>query len=288
MGPTLSSAPGQLRPAALVRGRGWLQLVYPPAPAAGANLVHTVPGECWERLLSVAFTLSTSATVAARGISMNFTDGDGNIWNSSPIAQQIPASTTLSGYGDTHGGDTLLPGVDLSNEGSQTTPLALTTIATLTGIPAGEYTATVYLTIGGTPAQGADGNNVQLDNGGALVYEHLDNSIAPGVQVFGPFDLELGAASTVSVRNIGAATAGAIYSATLVLVDKFQSYTWEFPDFVLKSAWSVQLVISGVQAGDQLSKVILYTERYPTTYLATDRTDPVERLAELLLQSAGG
>jgi hypothetical protein len=288
MSHTLSTAPAQLRPSALVRGRGWPQLINAPSPAAGTSFTHTVPGEYWERILSISFTLTTAATVARRNLNHNFMDGDGNIWNQSSIAQGVPASVSLNGYGDTYSVNPQLPGTDLANEGSVTSPAALATIATLTSVPKGEYTATVYLTLAGTVAQAVDANNVQLDNGAGLVYEVLANNIGAAEQVFGPFDLELPTLATVSVRNIALATVGAIYSATLVLVPKTIVYAWQFPDFVLKSGWQTQISLGNAVGGDQLSGIILYAERYPTGHLESDYSDPQERLARAILDAMGG
>lgn len=61
---------GLLRPFA--HGRGYRRQVVPTVPAAGATFKHTVPGDAWERLIAITFTLTTSATVANRIVTIDY------------------------------------------------------------------------------------------------------------------------------------------------------------------------------------------------------------------------
>lgn len=66
------------------------------APAAGAGFNHKVPGNQWERLCAVRFTIATSAVVATRIPKITFADADGNVFCEAPAGASLPASTTIN------------------------------------------------------------------------------------------------------------------------------------------------------------------------------------------------
>jgi hypothetical protein len=105
----------------------------------------------------------------------------------------------------------------LINSGSITTPTASQAIATISAtnfVPLTEYQVYVAFNMAGTPAQGTDNNNISIVlNGGGHV---LANDITTGIQNFGPFEFTTSASpANVNLDAVAAATAGAIYSATI-------------------------------------------------------------------------
>jgi hypothetical protein len=261
---SLSTVPGQLRPSALVRGRGWPQLLKGIVPAAGNNWVRTVPGEFWERPIALAFTLATSSTVTPRTLAMNFMDGDGNIYNQTQIAVGIPAGVTTSQYGDLIAVSPIQGGQTFAAEGSVTSPAATTQLAAVSLLPAGTYLVTATVNLAGTLSQATDANNIRIDNGGSGVYEILDNDISSFPQNFGPYSIDVPAGGTVRVATIGAGTAASVYSASLALTPAAYQGGFQFPDILMKSGHQLQVAVGNVQAADQLSGIFLLTERYPS------------------------
>lgn len=61
--------------------RVWTDILRLNDPAAGTILSRIIPGEAYERLESVAFTVSTSAAGGDRDISVEFTDIAGNVFH---------------------------------------------------------------------------------------------------------------------------------------------------------------------------------------------------------------
>lgn len=72
----MTSPSGLLEPFAY--GGGFRQVLAPAAPAAGAELTVTVPGDRAWRILTGVFTYTASATVANRNPHLALLDGDGN------------------------------------------------------------------------------------------------------------------------------------------------------------------------------------------------------------------
>lgn len=96
-----------------------------------------------------------------------------------------------------------------------TSPGATTTIVQLTGLPAGDYSVSWNVELGGTLAA-ADANNIQLLNGVTVVLQGEALAVAglypqPGVVITVP------AAGSITVQTIGAATVGAVYRSQLVV-----------------------------------------------------------------------
>ena len=114
----------------------------------------------------------------------------------------------------------------VQNTGTQTSPTAGTVIATTGGIPGGIAVINWSVSLAGTLAA-ADTNNFGLYNGATLIATSLNSPVAgtynqPPVTSNNPFG------NGFSVKAIGAATAGAIYGATLVVNVSVQgdSATW--------------------------------------------------------------
>lgn len=75
-------------------GRGYQEAVFPKQPAAGANYSKKVDGKWWTRLLTCTFTLTTSATVADRLVTIDYTDPTGALYLSDGAPVALPASQT--------------------------------------------------------------------------------------------------------------------------------------------------------------------------------------------------
>jgi hypothetical protein len=285
---TLSRRPAQLRQAAEGQGTGWLQLVNGVQPAAGASFTRTVPGEFWERLLTISFTLVTSAAAGGRQLLLNFMDGDGNIFNQTFLAGNVGPSITLSEYGDQANTQIGQVVQQAFGEGSVTSPAAGATIASVpaASLPAGEYIIGVNLNLAGTVAQAVDANNLEIVFGATT--EILDNTIAAGPQPFGPYTMQTAGGNVLSVKAIGAATAGAIYSATVTAAAVLQQNEFTFPDLVLKSGWQVGIQCLGIAAGDQISNVRLLLERYPSGDQLLRDAGAMNELARRLLDVLAG
>jgi hypothetical protein len=83
----------------VVRAKLVLPIVV-PAPAAGNEWAYTVPADSTYELLSVFFTLTTSATVANRSPSLHVNDPQGNTFVriGAPATIAENNSTRVSGY----------------------------------------------------------------------------------------------------------------------------------------------------------------------------------------------
>lgn len=78
---------------------GWQEPLYLSNPAAGSEWTYTVSGRFYERLLSVRYTLVTSAVVANRFPRLALADANGTHVLSVPVAGTVVAGTTLFIHG---------------------------------------------------------------------------------------------------------------------------------------------------------------------------------------------
>lgn len=268
------------------RRRGITQLLSITPPALGANLVRSVPGDYWERLLSISFTLTTSATAGQRSLFLNYATGDGTIWNSTAIAEGVGSSVVTNQYGDlayTSASQTLQ---SAEAEGSLTSPTAFTNIAASPTLPPGEYVVYVVINMSGTLAAGTDNNNVRLTVGGTA-FETFDNNIGPAPQPFGPINVNLATTGTIIVQTGGnAGTTGAVYSATLNIQAAVQQNEFTIPDLTFEPGWQMQITVGNIQAGDQLSGINMLLERYSSNFANGGMRDEEERWARAELREA--
>lgn len=267
--------------------RGFEQLIKPAPPAAGANFTRAVPNDAWERVRSLTFQLATSAVAGNRQVLLNYLDGDAFVFDQTPASVIVPASGVVTGFLSNRSPTAVPSLASLQAEGSVTNPGALATIATIAAVPAGAWQVAVTVFLSGTVTV-VDQNNMQLNFGGAanpvIAYPGVVNSPVTFTDV-----IELPAAHAVTVQSIGAASGvSAVYNAELVLTNNAGlTYYANIPDHILKSGYQLQLAISGVQAGDQLSQIGLLTERFPSDYATGQIADDRRRAERELLEYLG-
>lgn len=105
--------------------------------------------------------------------------------------------------------------VPISKRGTAAAPAAGATIATTGALAAGTYTVNWSVELDGAPAA-ADENNFQLFNGASPVVISINPGVA-GVYPQPPSEIIVTAGNTVSIKSVGAATAGVNYTANLTL-----------------------------------------------------------------------
>lgn len=77
-------------------GRAFTDYVFPEDPAAGAGWSYTVSGAYFERILAITFTLTTSAIVASRNVTVDFkVPGTGRFYSAGPTVLQTAGSTQI-------------------------------------------------------------------------------------------------------------------------------------------------------------------------------------------------
>ena len=273
---TLRSLRSQLAAPPLYR-RGIPQLIkIQPNPATGAGYTRIVPGEYWERYLSVAFTLATSATAGIRTLSYNYADGDGYIYNSTPISNEVGPSQSFVSYGDLNYVTPVEIPESHENEGSSTTPVAGTTIATVT-LPSGGWTLNWTVGLSGTTSA-TDVNNFGLYNGSTLLLQSVNGDTAQQDYPQLPIDVQVPVGgATFNVKNIALATTGAVYAAQLVATpSNVVAAQFTIPDLVIPAGHQVQLAIGNAQAGDAITAIGFLTERYASNY-ANGGVEDIER-----------
>ena len=265
------------------RRRGITQLVKTGVLSATPTLTRIIPGDYWDRLLSLAFTVNLSATAGLRSLAVNYTDGDGYIFNATPIGFDLGPSYTGSFYGDLSFTPTLPVGPTVQGEGTATTPAAGATIATTAAPIPGQYNVTVTFTMAGTPAQGTDNNNIQITSaGGSPATIVLDNGIGAAEQTFGPFAMYSNG-SAFAVKSIALATTGAIYSAEIEAVPSGTQSGFTLPDLTMESGFTYQIAIGGNQAGDTITNAGFLLERYSSNFANGGMRDEEDRLLRLAL-----
>jgi len=269
--------------------RGITELVPGIPPAAGASYSYPIGGAFWERIVALAATLTTSATAGFRAISINYQQGDGQVFSQTPASGLISASSSWSLYADLTGTPSLPSGTSVEAEGSVTDPGAFGGIAFTSSLPAGQYLVTGEVYLSGT-VTAADGNNMEIAYGGAsailLAYPGVANSPVQFSE-----QIALPAAHTIGIQTIAAASgASAVYNAQIqaTYTGPAASYP-QIPDLILKSGYQIQIAVSGIQAGDQLGPIWIMTERYPSNYadgtLDADQEDLYRWVARALAEA---
>lgn len=143
--------------------------------------------------------------------------GDRGAYAITVTQAQASAGTVLcAGPKRLFGWSILSVGVDSTqNTGQVVSPGIGTTIASVTGLPAGDYSVTWTVELVGAAAA-ADQNNFQLNNGAAAVLAS-DNAGAAGSYNQPGVIIPVAAGGTVSVVAIAAGTVGVTYRAQLVV-----------------------------------------------------------------------
>lgn len=280
---TVSAAPSQLRQGAAVRGRGWSVLEKLANPPSGGGLAYTIDGTYWRRLMCLAATLTTSAAAGSRQLALNYTDGDGYIFNQCPLIADIGPSSSAVVYADQATVTPISDSASFENEGNQTSPAATTTIATLT-IPSGTWQVAWQVSVSGTVGA-PEINNFALVQGGTQILASDNGNTAGQLYPQEPVEITVPiGGQTVLIRNTNLATVGAVYSAQLVVtaVNPFAGQA-QIPDLVLKSGWTLQLALTGAQAGDQLSGIGMLFERYPSSDIDLPGHHLADELAAVIL-----
>lgn len=235
-------------------------------PAAGAPAVYKVPNDWWERVLAVTATLTTSAALPQRQPLLQVVNADGTVLAQVPVGPTVGPSYAWPLFAgiDLPARDTA-SGPTRANTGSQTAPAALTAIATLTP-GAGLWTASAVLQLTGTPGAG-ELNNFGLYAGATQVAQYVNQGAIFGPFAYPPTVVRVPAATAIAIQNVGVGTAGAIYSAQLQLAPYLLGAgAGKMPQVILKPGWSVQLTATSLDVADQLSAVVVTTERYPSVW----------------------
>lgn len=270
--------------------RGHTSDVLVPAPAAGAGYTYKISPTWWERLVAIAFLLTTSSQAGSRSLTINYAQGDGTVFNSSPVAAGIGPSSTCQVYADLVG----TPATSSAPTQSATASFAGGSGATVT-LPAGATILGYTVTAASTAA--AENGTVTISNvpGGPLVLDYVmpnGGNGAPYQDKNFPGGLApAGGAITVAVSAITSGSAGHIivYYQNGGSATALTAYP-QLPDMIMKSGWSVQLAVGGVQTGDQVSGIVLITEQYASNWadgaLASDEEAHLRWLLAQLRQGA--
>lgn len=72
--------------------QGWREQLDLPSPAAGADFSYTVPGEVWERPLTIGCVFTTSATEVNRSLRLVFRGPNDAIYVASIATVYLPAN----------------------------------------------------------------------------------------------------------------------------------------------------------------------------------------------------
>lgn len=260
----LAHIPRELRQSNLGYGLGVTKLFKLASPAAGASFTRAIPPEYWERLLSLAFNLQTSAAAGTRTLAVVFQDQDGNTFNLVPISNEIGPSQNINAYADLASVTQVQVPASHQNESQATAPAAGATIATLT-LPSGGWTInwSVMQTAGSTAA---DLNNMALNQGATqlLVAEMGTVLGTEYTQTAVEIQVPIGGA-TITVKTIGAASASAVYTAQLTAIPaNLPAAQVQIPDFLMHSGWAWGIQVGNAQAADQLSGILILAERFPS------------------------
>lgn len=267
-------------PVAMRRGSTVLKSV--PAPAAGANLVYPIGATYYERVCSFLATFAASAAAGQRSLTLAMCDGDGAAFNLTPASAEIGPSETWRLSAD------LVPSV---------IPVARPNVApaTATFLAAGNGTATLaegqqlaWLAVSYANVGGAGNTVVVTVNnaaGGTLTFTSvLVVGANPALIVNFPtplVQLTPGTPITVTVTGNVNSPAGSISAYPASPAETLLT-TPQLPDIIMQPGWSLQLQVTGVQAGDQISGVKVLTEQYDSESASGTLHADVEHLLELL------
>jgi hypothetical protein len=265
--------------------------VKPAPPAAGAGFQRKVDGFAWESVVALAFQFTASATVQDRSVYWAIQDGDGFTIVQIPLISQALATDVRTVYGglSSIGPPPTTPSV--SGHGSVAAPGANTAIVSVVGARSGQYLVEWSVEVSGTLAAGTDNDNMQIVNGTDPVLVAEYPAVA-GAYPQQPEVITLIAGTNPSIKSIGAATAGSTYTASLLLIpQQAEAGLVELPDILVKSGWSMNILIDNAAAGDQISNIGLLLERINEPAASgTDEAEQYFRFLEWMRsgQPAGG
>lgn len=260
----LAHIPRELRLSNLGYGLGVTKLFKGATPAAGGGFTRTIPAEYWERMISLAFQLATSAVVKLRTLSVIYSDQDSNTFNLVPVATQIGAGETFTTYGDL----------------ASVTSVQPVTIPPATATAAAAGNATATLPVGASLAgivinwgSVAVANSVTItvanaQTNGSLVWNVAlaTGQNSPFIQNFTvPLQAVAGQAITVTVTgNANSPTATIAAYGTSAITLSAAGAQIQLPDFLMHSGWSWGIQLGNPDPGDQISGVLMLTERFPS------------------------
>lgn len=269
------------RPPRLRRGHTIDKIIA--SPAAGQNLAYKISSDYWERILAVAFLLTTSAAAGARAASITYAQGDGTVFSASPCGSGVGPSQTLQAYADLTG----TPASAAAIPGAVSAAFAAGNAATAT-LPAGA--SLTGFTVTADQVTTVVSGTVTVSNvpGGPLAYDYVfpNGGNSPSVlPIAYPAALPpSGGAITVAINAVTGGAAGHI-NATYApggSAGAVSAYP-QLPDLILKSGWQAGIQVAGIQAGDQISNVMIITEQYASNYAdGALGSDEERQLRELL------
>jgi hypothetical protein len=261
---TLAHIPRELRLSNLGYGLGVTKMFKGVSPAAATGFTRTIPADYWERILSLAFNLVTSAVAGTRTLAVIFQDQDGNIFNLTPVSNEIGPSQNITAYADLASVTPVAVPASHQAEGSQAAPAAGTTIVSL-ALPSGGWSLNWLVQVSGAVAA-AEVDNFALVSAGVQLDVSINGNVAgqPYQQQPAQVQIPIGGA-TVLVRNVALATAGTTYAAQLVATPaNVPAAQVQLPDFLMHTGWAWGIQLGGAQAGDQLSGILILAERFPS------------------------
>lgn len=260
----LAHIPRELRGSNLGYGLGATRILKLPSPAVATGFTRTIPADNWERLLSLAFNLVTSAVAGTRTLAIVFQDGDGSTFNLTPVSNEIGPSQNITAYADLASVTQVAAPASHQAEGSVTSPAAGATVVSLV-LPSGGWTLNWIVQVSGTVGA-PEVDNFQLVSAGAVLDTSINgNAVAvPYQQLPSQVQIPIGGA-TVLVRANVLGTVGAVYAAQLVATPaSLPAAQVQVPDFLMHSGWAWGVQLGSPQAGDQLSGIVALMERFPS------------------------
>lgn len=282
---TLGSHPPRLR-------RMNTQLVRVPPPAAGSGYTYPITGTWWERILAVTVTLATASAAGQRALNIQYTDGDGIVFDSCPLVPMIGPSSTVTAYAD-QGPTALAPApATVATFGSATDPAAGGAVSGTLTLQPGSWQLSGQAYLSGTVTS-ADATNMQVNVGAAALIPVVYPGTA-GVLTSYSAQITLTTATTVGVVATAAASgASAVYNASIQAIPLSGAGAQaQIPDLTLKSGWHLVIAGTNLQAADQLSNIAVLTERYPSNWadgaLGSDEERQSRQLMRWLASEAEG
>lgn len=270
--------------------RSYKQVLGPFTTSGSTPFLHRVPGEYWERIISIIGAPVTSGVVKDRQYVCAYFQGDQVAVTAVPISEligpsqiaQVTASIDAPGL-FTVGGDSL------NAEGRVLGPTAGQTIASI-ALTGGEWNIAWEVQLDGTVAA-LEENNFGLYSGATLeaTSENPPTAGGPYPQPLNTIQVNFSGA-TVAVKAIAAGTGTAGYTAafTATPVGNVTSYG-RLPDLILPSGWYFGLETINADPGDSIASIYLVVEQFPSDYASgTEAEETNHLLREILATLSNG